>query len=69
MSGIPKRNPEGYMDPTAYQALSSVQAQQDENDLRCQKLIKTLKNLIDLADYDLLARIEIRDRKTGRVYR
>lgn len=69
MNGIPKRNPEGYIDPTAYEALSAVQAQQDEDDRRCQQLIKALKTTIDLADYDLLARIEVRDRKTGRIYR
>jgi len=67
--GIPYRNPEGYVDPTAHKALSSVQAEQDEADQRCQQLIRALKTMIDLADYDLLARIEIRDRKTGRNYR
>ena len=69
MNGIAKRNPEGYIDPTAYEALSSVQAQQDEDDRRCQQLIKALKITIDLAGYGLLARIEVRDRKTGRSYR
>lgn len=69
MSGIPKRNPEGYSDPTAYEALSAVLQQQDEDDLRCQQLIKALKITIDLAGYDLLTRIEVRDRKTGRAYR
>ena len=67
--GIPYKNAEGYADPTAYNALSSIQAEQDEADLRCQQLIRALKNLIDLADYDILARIEVRDRKTGRIYR
>lgn len=66
---IPRRNPEGYSDPTAYKALTPIQQQQDEADLRCQRLIKALKSMIDLSDYDLLARIEVRDRKTGRVYR
>ena len=69
MNGIPKRNLEGYIDPTAYKALSAVQAQQDEDDRRCQQLIKALKFTIDLAGYDLLARIEVRDRKTGRLSR
>ena len=69
MSKIPYHNPEGYADPTAYEALTVVQAETDESDLRCQRLIKTLKTIIDLAGYDLLARIEIRDRATGRDYR
>lgn len=69
MAGIPKKNPDGYNDPTAYVALSSVQKEQDEHEQRVNQLIKTLKNTIDLAGFDLLNRIEIRDRDTGRVYR
>ena len=66
---IPYHNPEGYADPTAHAALTTVQAAQDEADQRCQQLIRALKTIIELSDYDLLARIELRDRKTGRVYR
>ena len=66
---IPIRNPEGYIDPTAYAAMSSVQKAQDEADLRVQSFIRALKTLIDQSGYDLLARIEVRDRVTGRNYR
>ena len=69
MTGIPKKNPDGYNDPTAYAALSSVQKEQDEQDQRVSRLIKSLKNIIDLSGFDLLARIEVRDRETGRIYR
>lgn len=69
MSSIPFRNSEGYPDPTAYAAMTPIQRQQDEADQRLTQLIRTLKNVIDLADFDLLERIEVRDRKTGRVYR
>jgi hypothetical protein len=69
MSGIPFRNAEGYPDPTAHAAMTTVLRQQDEADQRLAQLIKTLKNVIDLADFDLLERIEVRDRETGRVYR
>lgn len=69
MCAIPRKNPEGYNDPTAYEALSSVQREQDEQEQRVNQLIKTLKNTIDLAGFDLLARIEVRDRSTGRCYR
>ncbi len=68
-SKIPIRNPEGYPDPTAYAAMSSVQKVQDEADLRVQSFIRALKTLIDQSGYDLLARIEVRDRATGRNYR
>ena len=41
---------------------------QDSLHERCNLLIRALKVLIDLAGFDLLARIELRDRKTGRRY-
>ncbi len=66
---IPYRNPDGYADPTAHAALTSVQKEQDANDLRVQSFIRALKTMIDQSGYDLLARIEIRDRGTGRNYR
>lgn len=76
---IPYKNPEGYPDPTAYEALSAAMAAMNANttepprltsdEVKTQRLIKTLKNMIDLAGYDLIARIEIKDRTTGRIYR
>ena len=36
---------------------------------RTTRLIKALKIMIDLAGYDLVARIEIRDRESGKIFR
>lgn len=66
---IPYRNPSGCADPTAHAALSDIQQAQDGTDSRTQQCIKALKMLIDFCGYDLLNRIELRDRKTGRYYR
>jgi hypothetical protein len=66
---IPYHNPEGYADPTAYSALSAVQSEQDEADIRVQSFIRAVKTIVDQSGYDLLARIEIKDRHTGRCYR
>ena len=41
----------------------------EEADARNNKLVKALKQLIDLAGFDLVERIVVKDRKTGRVYR
>lgn len=68
-NGIPYRNPSGCVDPTAHNALSVVQGEQDQTDERVARMIKALKIMIDQSGYDLLARIELRDRKTGRIYR
>ena len=67
-SSMPRRNAEGYIDPTAHDALEPIQREQDESDQRLSRLIRSLKALIDLADYDLLDMIALRDRRHGRVY-
>lgn len=70
---VPIRNPEGYMDLTAYEALSNIERERlemlDKADMRCSRLIKSLKTLIDLSGFDLTARISLRDRATGRCYK
>ena len=66
---IPLKNAEGYVDPTAYTAMNNVQKEQDVTELRVQNFIRAVKTIIDQSGYDLLARIEIRDRVTGRDYR
>lgn len=69
---VPYRNPEGYPDPTAYDALNNALSQKtdaEEAEERMNLLIKTLKNTIRLSGFELLNRIEIRDLKTGRYFR
>lgn len=63
------KNSEGYSDPTAYNGTRSIIREENEQAKRVTVLIGTLKTIIDLAGFDLLARIEVRDRKTGREYR
>lgn len=71
--GIPYRNTEGYADPTTHDALTNVMRSQqiafDDADARNNRLIKVIKSIIDIAGFDLVARIEVRDRKTGRIYK
>ena len=64
-----KKNSEGYSDPTAYNAMSKVLREEKEQLRRVSSVIGVIKNILDLADFDLITRIEIRDRKTGREYR
>lgn len=70
---IPIRNSEGYIDCTTHDALTKVMQDQvtscEDADARNNRLIKIIKSIIDIAGFDLIARIEVRDRKTGRVYR
>ena len=64
-----RRNKEGYKDPTAYAAMSKILREENEQQRRVSELIAVLKHIIDDAGFDLIERIKIRDRKTGREYR
>lgn len=69
MIKFPKRNASGYPDPTAHDALLPIAQADAALEARTTRLIKAVKTLIDLAGYDLVARIEIRDRASGKIFR
>lgn len=73
MSGMPRKNPSGLNDPTAHDALLPIiqadEAVQHRTNALIKALIKALKAIIELAGYDLLARIEVRDRASGQIFR
>lgn len=60
----PWQNSEGYNDPTAYGAIKAENAREAE----LARLVKTLKYVIDLSEFELVGRIVLRD-KDGREYR
>lgn len=64
-----RKNVEGYSDPTAYTAMDKVLREEKERVRRVSAVIGIFKAVADLAGFDLVARIELRDRKTGREYR
>ena len=65
----PWKNAEGYSDPTAYAALKAVGQEEAEQQKKVNALIGVLKYIINAAGFDLLTRIELKDRQTGREYR
>lgn len=70
MSPKPWENAEGYADPTAYNAIKKVSAEGHEAlDAKVNTLIKVLKFVIAESGFELAARIELRDRKTGKFFR
>ena len=70
MKTINYRNAEGYADPTPYEAVNNIRREaEDAAAQRAKKLIDELKRAIDDAGFDLLARIQIRDRETGKVFK
>ena len=67
--GKPWENAEGYHDPTAYAGMKPILQEEAEQQKRVNGLIYVLKYIINAAGFDLISRIEVKDRKTGRDYR
>lgn len=68
-SNNPYYNAEGYPDPTAYYGERHVRKEEREAQKRADRLIGTIKLFCDLAGFDLICRIQLRDRASGREYR
>lgn len=69
MANYPKRNSEGYYDPTAYEGVKSIVREENALDGRVSDLVKVLKFIIRNCGVELVSRIEIKDVKTGRVFK
>lgn len=65
----PYLNQSGCPDPTAYHALKPIIQQEAVLDNKVGFLIKVLKFIISESGFELLARIELKDKKTGRCFR
>lgn len=67
--GNPKYNGEGYHDPTAYEALKPIIKEDAAVQSKVNKLMTALKLVVDLAGFDLIGRIQVRHRKSGKEFR
>lgn len=67
------RNKEGYPDPTAGEALGTVAKEErqeaKERNAAVTSLITMLKQIISLAGFELVGRIVLKDKETGKEYR
>lgn len=64
----PRRNASGYLDMTAYKAMSNIEKEERENE-RFNRLISTIFFICDLAGFRVEGRIVLKDKKTGKVWR
>ena len=69
MNRNPKKNSEGYPDPTAYEGLRPIIEEENALERKVNQLIKTLKYITGLAGFELISRIEIKDKETGRIFK
>nr|WP_315101324.1 hypothetical protein [uncultured Catonella sp.] len=69
------KNSEGYNDPTAGEAMGEVAKEErkekhkKEHNEAVTNLITMLKQIISLAGFELVGRIHLRDKETGKEYK
>lgn len=64
------RNNEGYVDPTAGAAMATVKREENaELADKNHKVIHTIRNIVDLAGFEIVGRITLKHKKSGKVFR
>lgn len=61
-------NADGYLDLTAYSAIRHVDSEA-EAEARFRKLLSTIFYICDLAGFHIEGRLEIKDKRTGKIWR
>ncbi len=64
-----RKNTEGYNDPTPFEAMKNIDKDEAERQKRLNSLIYILKANIHAAGFELINRIELRDKRSGKEYR
>lgn len=65
----PFYNAEGYADPTAYEGTKNIIREETEVENKCNFLIKVLKFIIRESGFELMNRIELKHKESGRVFK
>ena len=68
-NGKPWLNNSGCPDPTAYEAMKRIQMEERLSDENARLVVTTIKNILDLSGFELVERIQIRHKKSGKIYR
>ena len=64
-----KKNIEGYADLTPYEALRPKISQTDIDDARrMDKAIKSAKRTLSIAGFEVIGRIALKNRRTGKIH-
>ena len=65
----PWQNGSGYSDFTAYNAIKNVSVEEVKVDRDARMVVTTIKNILNLAGFELVGRIQIKHKKSGRVFK
>lgn len=68
------KNAEGYSDPTPGEAMSNIRKEQRQQEAAerlavISRLIPVMKQTAELAGFEVVGRITLKDKETGREYR
>lgn len=65
----PRYNASGCADPTAYAALKPIIKEDAEIERKAYEVVKIVKIIIGWAGFELVQRVQIKHRKTGKEFR
>lgn len=67
----PRKNAEGYPDPTAYEAIQRIEGSvyQNPEKERFFKVIGCVLRILELSGYSLEEKLVLRDKRTGKIWR
>lgn len=70
MGKLDKKNIEGYLDLTPYEALRNKKDNQDREDAkRMDEALKSAKRTFSLYGFEVVGRITLRNIRTGKIYK
>lgn len=68
-----ERNSEGYKDPTATEAISNIAKEENRREVErlavMSKIIDIIKNMAGLVGFEIVERIALKDKITGKIYK
>lgn len=63
------RNSEGYSDPTAGAAMAATNKEEQEIEKLNHKLIQMFRLLVDFAGFEIVGRVTLKHKKSGRIFK
>ncbi len=63
------KNNEGYADPTACTAIGTVAREEQEIEKLNHRVIQSFRLLVDLAGFEIVGRVTLKHRKSGKIFK
>lgn len=64
-----RRNSEGYYDPTAYEGTKDIIREEQEIAELNHKVIQSFRLLVDLAGFEIVGRVTLKHKESGKVFK